>query len=194
MTELRHSNILVADNDTAVLQRIAAAMRDYGLTVFTATDYMTARQISRKEDLAFALLSLQLTSRENLPLADQVLENNPDCMIILMTARPSLNRCQQALRKRYLDYLMKPFHLDELKAAIRNGQRQFQEKEAARRLEKRVLQLMEENQQLKKKLAELEEKPEPAQETQLMEVEENLVKKSYSIHTPVTEETISTKE
>ncbi|MFQ6604301.1 MAG: response regulator [Fidelibacterota bacterium] len=194
MPDSHHSAILVADKDAAVVQQLETALQDYGFTVYPATDYMEARKISDRETLDFALLSLQITPRGNPMLAEVVQNGNPRCFIILMTARPSLKGCIDALRKRYLDYLMKPFHLDELKAALDRGRHLLQETEVAEKREKRVLQLMEENQELKKHIAKLETRDEPVPESQVLKLEENLMKQSYSMHTATPEENTVTNE
>ena len=65
-----------------------------------------------------ALIDLSLEDMSGLDIVDTLIDGSPDTRIIIMTGYPSIQTAIDALRRGAQDYIIKPFKMPEVQAAI----------------------------------------------------------------------------
>jgi len=115
------ARILVADDEPSILSFVRKALTDEGYTVFTAADGREACETAEREQVHLALLDLIMPNMTGMEALKQIRERNPATRIMLMTAFATAETAVEAMREGALDYLIKPFALDEMKMHVRRA-------------------------------------------------------------------------
>lgn len=121
------SRILVADDDPAVLELVTLALRLEGFEVVAAHDGREAVELARRSDPDLVILDIMMPGVDGLSVCE-TLRTDPQLArigIILLSARARADDRVAGLRAGADDYLVKPFHPDELiervRCALRRG-------------------------------------------------------------------------
>jgi len=64
------------------------------------------------------LIDLSLGDSNGLEVVDSIIDGSPDTQIIVMTGYPSIQSAIDALRRGAQDYIIKPFKMPEIHAAV----------------------------------------------------------------------------
>ena len=83
------------------------------MEVTTAETLAEAKQVLRNLDLDFALLDVNLPDGQSLTLLEEKLIPT-SVVVVVMTAEGGVSGAVEAMRSGAVDYLVKPFDLDEL--------------------------------------------------------------------------------
>jgi ActR/RegA family two-component response regulator len=110
--------ILIVDDDPF--------MRDLLDESLTELEYRTIPAVTGKEalhalsvnEIHVALIDLSLGDMSGLEIVDSVIDGSPDTQIIIMTGYPSIQSAIDALRRGAQDYIIKPFKMPEIHAAV----------------------------------------------------------------------------
>jgi len=115
--EARQS-ILVVDDEPGVRNGIARVLSDQGYFARTAADgeEALARMAEAAPDLV--LLDVRLPDRDGVELLKIVRRDHPDTGVIMITAYPNIEGAVECMRLGALDYVVKPFRIDDLEAAV----------------------------------------------------------------------------
>jgi two-component system alkaline phosphatase synthesis response regulator PhoP len=106
--------ILVAEDEASLRDMIALNLELEGYAVQTAVDGKIALEKALSERFDLLILDVMLPSLDGFSLCERVRLENPDVMILFLTARNSSADRVQGLRLGADDYLTKPFNLEEL--------------------------------------------------------------------------------
>ncbi len=123
MTDNRPTyRILVVDDEVYICNIVTEALSgidDYEVVSFTnpkqALDHLSQNRVD------LVLTDLVMGDHSGVDIFDQAMRFHPDCVVILMTAYPTVDNAISVLRKGAYDYLVKPFKLETLKNAIKRG-------------------------------------------------------------------------
>lgn len=115
------ARILVADDEPSILSFVKKALSDEGYTVFTASDGREACETAEREQVHLALLDLIMPNMTGMEALKHIRERNPGTRIMIMTAFATTETAVEAMKEGALDYLIKPFALDEMKMHIRRA-------------------------------------------------------------------------
>ncbi len=126
-TELSR-RILVVDDETAVRQGIALALTKEGLEVTMAADAAGALETLDRQPFAVALLDIRLPDMDGLELLRVLRQEYPDLEVVMITGYPTIQGAVECIKLGALDYLVKPFSLDQLKAVTDKAREHFQQK------------------------------------------------------------------
>jgi DNA-binding NtrC family response regulator len=132
--------ILIIDDEKSILDLLSVVFKKEGFTVLTSLSAVKAMELIDKEDLDLVLTDIKLPQMSGLDILKYVKEHKPEVPVIMITAYGTIKQAVQAFKQGALDYVVKPFDIDELKIVVAQG------------LEKRRLQ--QENTLLKKELKE----------------------------------------
>jgi DNA-binding NtrC family response regulator len=113
--------ILVADDEPSILSFVKKSLSDEGYTVFTASNGKEACETADREQVHLALLDLIMPNMTGLEALKQIKEQNPDTRVMIMTAFATAETAVEAMRQGALDYLIKPFSLEEMKMHVRRA-------------------------------------------------------------------------
>ena len=111
-------SILVVDDDEFMLELLTESLTDAGYAVVTAKNGNDALDVLNHQDLRIALIDLSLPDMEGMDLVAHVTNASPDAQIIIMTGYPTIESVIDSLREGAQDYIVKPFKIPEVHAAV----------------------------------------------------------------------------
>ncbi|MBK7878557.1 MAG: response regulator [Planctomycetes bacterium] len=111
----RALRVLVVDTEETILSAVAAVLRRRGHEVVTAISAETAVGLGTPDVLVTAL---QLGKQSGLELVEALHASGARPQVVFLTAEPSLEDCRSALRLGAVEFLVKPFRLEELVRAV----------------------------------------------------------------------------
>jgi putative nucleotidyltransferase with HDIG domain len=122
-------SILVVDDEESIRQIAKDFLGSEGFEVDVAEDGSTALEKIKTGRYDLVLSDIKMPEMDGLELINQVHKVDPHLITILMTGFGSLESAQVALKEGAYDYILKPFHLVELRQAVERAfdRRQLQE-------------------------------------------------------------------
>ncbi len=106
--------ILIADDDEIARDVLGEVLRQEGYTVITAKDGIEAIGLLRGEDISLVITDLKMPGADGMEVLRHAIRNNPDTMVVLLTAYGTLDIALQAIKEGAYDYLAKPFKVEEI--------------------------------------------------------------------------------
>lgn len=115
------SRILVVDDDTVFLERLATSLRRRGHEVVTAERLKDVRSLLSGFSPECAVIDLRLESESGLEVAGALRESLPEIRILILTGYGSISTAVDAMRLGAVDYLSKPADTDQIESALFAG-------------------------------------------------------------------------
>ncbi len=118
--------ILLADDDRTQLAILQRTLQQWGYDVQTFSDGEQAWQfIDKGEAPALMILDWVMPGMDGLEICRRVRRRSigRPCYIIMLTGRRDTDDVVQGLQAGADDYILKPFHTEEFRARVRNGER-----------------------------------------------------------------------
>ena len=113
-------NVLIVDDDQEMLLSLKEGLEKYDRTfsVLMAGDGLIAIDKLRKHDISLVVTDLRMPRMDGFALLAQIIEHNPDIPVIIITgySTPEMERLAQ--EGGAVEYLEKPFMLDNLAQKI----------------------------------------------------------------------------
>lgn len=134
MTDVKHMNVLVADDEDIVHKTLAKFLTDSGHTVESAYDGKSALEMIDRNDYDLALVDIKMPGVDGLSVLAKVFEVRPELSVVLMTGHGSMEMAVQALRLGAADFLVKPVKLAELDTVLEKAARIRELRQMLRRL------------------------------------------------------------
>ncbi len=118
---MTRAKILLVDDDMAIRMVVTEALRREGHDVRTAAT--VAEQVSLLKQFVPDVLitDVILPDGNGLDLVPSILKKRPDLPVIVLSAQNTLTTAVRATEQGAFEYLPKPFDLDELCRAVRDG-------------------------------------------------------------------------
>jgi response regulator RpfG family c-di-GMP phosphodiesterase len=114
--------LLVVDDEIYICNIVTEALSSSGeYQVVSFSKPKKALAYIEKNQVDLVLTDLVMGDYSGVEILDKALECHPDCIVILMTAFPTVNNAISVLKKGAYDYLIKPFKLETLKSAVKRG-------------------------------------------------------------------------
>jgi DNA-binding NtrC family response regulator len=114
--------LLVVEDDAAVRSTLVTFLELEGYQVDAVASTREALERLRSEQYPIVISDIYLDERTGLDVLEAARETNPECAVILMTARGSMETVMAATRGGAFDYIAKPFDLDRILETIRRAQ------------------------------------------------------------------------
>jgi DNA-binding NtrC family response regulator len=114
-------HLLVVDTDPAVRSACAEIAGSLGFAVQATADFASARSLLRGHATDIILVNLPLSNsaiNQGLEMVSEVKLLYPAIAVIAMTSSGLVNTAVEAMRSGAIDYLTKPFAVDELSAVL----------------------------------------------------------------------------
>ncbi|NIM99710.1 MAG: response regulator [candidate division Zixibacteria bacterium] len=115
------AKILVVDDEESMCKFMEIMLKKEGYQVSTSQDGPTALERVKSEDYDLVIADLMMPEMSGLELLSRAKSVQPDLDFIMMTAFASVDSAIEALKNGALDYVTKPFKVDEIKIAVRKS-------------------------------------------------------------------------
>jgi DNA-binding NtrC family response regulator len=114
--------LLVVEDDASVRTTVTTFLELEGYQVDAVSS--TSEAIRRLGESAYPIVitDIYLDEHTGLDVLAAAIKKNPDCAVILMTARGTMETVMAATQSGAFDYIAKPFELDTLLAAVRRAE------------------------------------------------------------------------
>lgn len=112
------TRVLLVEDDPAIIQLVALGLKMDNFEVVTAMNGYDGYQLFIKEKPDLLIVDWMLPGMDGIALCRKIRETS-DSPIIIITAKDAVQDRVEGLDTGADDYLVKPFHIDELLARIR---------------------------------------------------------------------------
>jgi len=114
----RKHNICIIDDEENLGYFLQTTLTEDGFQVHRFTNLYSAKEALRTISPDLILLDVNLPDGNGIEFLQSLKEQNCSALIIIMTAYGSINQAISAIKVGAVDYLQKPFDLEELKLKI----------------------------------------------------------------------------
>jgi two-component system, NtrC family, response regulator PilR len=114
-------NILIVDDEKSLLDLLSVVFKKEGYGVKTASSGVQAREILEKEPVDLVITDIKMPQTSGMDVLKFAKERNAETPVILITAYGSIKQAIDALKAGALDYVVKPFDVEELKILVARG-------------------------------------------------------------------------
>ncbi len=114
----RPRRILVVDDEETMRALLTDVLNGFGYEVVCASDGKSALQTFRHEHLDLILSDLSMAPMNGLELLDEIRKIDQDIIFIIITGYPSIESSMTAIKKGAMDYITKPFNMDEIRMKL----------------------------------------------------------------------------
>jgi two-component system response regulator AtoC len=113
--------ILVADDESSIVSFVRKALSDEGYAVCTASGGKEAVELATREQPHLALLDLMMPDMSGLDALKLIRSSSPSTRVMIITAFATAETAVEAMKQGALDYIIKPFSLEEIKLQVRRA-------------------------------------------------------------------------
>ncbi|MCG3162472.1 MAG: Regulator of RpoS [Acidobacteria bacterium] len=110
--------ILVVDDDPALHQVIEGALAGDGHSLLHATTGSKGMELLAREKIDLAIIDYVMAGMDGLEFLEQARGDHPELKAIMITAFGTPEAVLGALRKKVCDFLVKPFGVADIRAAV----------------------------------------------------------------------------
>jgi two-component system nitrogen regulation response regulator GlnG len=134
---------LVADDEPSIRFVVRETLAELGWDVAEADDGESALEALASGGHALAFLDIRMPGPSGLDLLDRVQTLGIDTAVVIITAQNSFENAVEAMKRGALDYLVKPFGMEEVKAlaakVVRTRELEREVKELRREVGRRAV-------------------------------------------------------
>ncbi|WP_066635103.1 sigma-54-dependent transcriptional regulator [Desulfolucanica intricata] len=113
--------ILIIDDEKHMCWALERAMKQEGYQVLTANNGPDGLELLKQEGPSLVILDLRMPGMDGMEVLKCIKEIQPKLPVIILTAHGTIDSAIEAMKNGAIDYLTKPFDLDELKIVIKNA-------------------------------------------------------------------------
>src|SRR5262245_29782429 len=111
-------NVLLIDDDRNLRKSLRMALETLNHRVTEARDGSQAQAAVAHTGFDVALLDLRLAQEHGLDVLPALLQRDPGLPVVIVTAYATIETAVEAMRRKALDYLPKPFTPDQLRLVL----------------------------------------------------------------------------
>ncbi|MFO0644867.1 MAG: response regulator [Polyangiales bacterium] len=110
--------VLVVDDDAAIRDLLETVLRKDGYEVTTLDDPTKADAEVRAGKFHLCLLDIMMPGQDGVETLRKIRKVDKDLAVVMVTGYPSLDTAVQAMKLDALDYLRKPFTVEDLRTVV----------------------------------------------------------------------------
>ncbi len=114
--------LLVVEDDNSVRSTITTFLELEGYTVDAVGSTREALERLRSAAYPIVISDIYLDEKTGLDVLESARKNNPNCAVILMTGRGSIETVMKATQGGAFDYIAKPFELDHMLDTVKRAE------------------------------------------------------------------------
>ena len=111
-------SLLLVDDEEAFRRLVGNELARAQYAVTTAGSLREAREILSQRRFHLALLDVRMPDGSGLDLLIEIKESSPDTEVVMLTGHATVEEAIQAMKTGALDFLAKPFKLEQLEAVL----------------------------------------------------------------------------
>ncbi len=115
---IRIEKVLIVDDEAVVRNGIGRALGGRGISSVAAANAKEALDLLTNQSFDLVLLDIRMPDMGGMEALKRIRALYPDLNIIMITGYPTIDAAVKCIRLGALDYLVKPFSLDELDASL----------------------------------------------------------------------------
>ena len=120
-TEKQDVTCLVVDDEPRLRQVLVHLMRTDGFRCFEAANGLEAIDLLEKQAVTLVMSDMRMPRMDGIELLKQLRAKWPDTAVVMITAVADVEVAVSCLALGAMDYLTKPFHLEEVRARVRQA-------------------------------------------------------------------------
>lgn len=110
--------ILIVDDEEGIVDLCIQALSREGYQIWSAHNGFEGIELAKKHDFDLVLTDIKMPGMSGLELFQAIQRSKPDIVGIIITGYGSMEAAIEALKLGMDDFLLKPFTLDDLRAAV----------------------------------------------------------------------------
>ena len=110
--------VLIVDDETVVRNGISRVLENRGMMTVTTKSGTEAMDRMKTQAFDLILLDIRMPDMDGITLLKQIRAQYPDTHVIMITGYPTIDSAVHCIKLGALDYLVKPFRIDDLEAAL----------------------------------------------------------------------------
>ncbi|MGA2216309.1 MAG: response regulator, partial [Bryobacteraceae bacterium] len=114
--------LLVVEDDNSVRNTIRTFLELEGYTVDAVSSTREALERLGADSYPIVISDIYIDERTGLDVLERARKNNPNCAVILMTARGTIETVMKATQGGAFDYIAKPFELDRMLDTVKRAE------------------------------------------------------------------------
>src|SRR5438552_12294006 len=121
---VHHGSILLVDDEEKILKALGRALREAGHEVVETTRARDAKRLLNERTFDLFIVDNVMPDVSGLDLIREIVASTPENerpQILMMTAHATVESALEAMKLGALDYLQKPFEIDELLVVVRRA-------------------------------------------------------------------------
>ncbi len=112
--KMQSEKILIIDDDSGVRKSLSAFLIKNGYNIKTAPGGDPGLKIIKEEKIDLILLDIRMPEMDGITTLKRIKEIKPTLNIIIITGFGSIETAVEAMKNGAIDYVKKPFNLDQL--------------------------------------------------------------------------------
>lgn len=111
---------LIIDDEQNIRKVLHVLLSENGFEVHEAANLTDANNLINKHYFDIAIIDLRLSDGSGIEILKSIKEQNPETMVLIITAFASTETAIAAMKLGAYDYVTKPFNLDEIRIVLKN--------------------------------------------------------------------------
>src|SRR6186713_3607393 len=116
--EVPSVRILIVDDDKAICDYMQTLLEKDGFTVKTMSDPTLVEDEVRQGDYHVMILDLMMPKLDGIEVLKKIRAIDKDIAVVIFTAHPNLDSAIASMKLDAVDYLKKPFNVDEFREVL----------------------------------------------------------------------------
>ena len=130
--------LLIIDDEKSIIDLLSVVFRNEGYAVKTALSAAKALELIEEHDFDLIISDIKLPEKSGMDILKFASERKPEVPVLMITAYGAVKQAVEAFKMGAIDYVMKPFDIEELKIVVAKGLEKRRLKEENRRLRKEL--------------------------------------------------------
>jgi len=110
--------ILIVDDDRAICEYMQTLLERDGYQVKTQSDPTQVTAELKKVDYHLVILDLMMPKRDGIEVLREIRKHDKDIAVVIFTGYPNLDTAVASMKLDAVDYIKKPFNVDEFRKVI----------------------------------------------------------------------------
>lgn len=110
--------ILVVDDDKAICEYVTTILEKDGMSVSSLTNPLLAEEEVRNGSFHLIILDLMMPKMDGIEVLRRIRKIDSDVAVVIFTGYPNLESAVATMKLDAVDYITKPFQVEELRAVV----------------------------------------------------------------------------